>query len=83
MDVVLSPDLERQLAETLEAGRYASANEVISEGLRLLFAANLTRAERLARLREDIQVGLDELDRGEGIPGEVVLEELNARLKRA
>lgn len=83
MDVVLSPDLERQLAETLKAGRYASADEAISEGLRLLFAADLTRAERLARLREDIQVGLDELDRGEGIPGEVVLEELNARLKRA
>jgi len=80
VDVALSPDLERQLAETLEAGRYASASEVISEGLRLLFAANLTRAERLARLQEDLQIGLDELNRGETVDGETALREVNARL---
>ena len=82
MDVALSPDLERQLAETLKTGRYTSASEVISEGLRLLFAANLTRAEQLARLREDIQIGLDQLDRGESVDGETALREVNARLAR-
>jgi len=82
VDVALSPDLERQLAETLKTGRYTSASEVISEGLRLLFAANLTRAEQLARLREDIQIGLDQLDRGESVDGETALREVNARLAR-
>ena len=80
MDVALSPDLERQLAETLENGLYTSASEAISEGLRLLFSANLTRAERLARLREDIQVGLDQLDRGESVDGETAMKEVSARL---
>lgn len=82
VDIALSPDLERQIAETLETGRYASASEVISEGLRLLFAADLTRADRLARLREDIQIGLDQLDRGDSVDGATALKEVNARLAR-
>ena len=83
MNVSLTPELERRIAEKVESGLYTTAREVVCEGLRLLFEAETLRAERLDRLTADIQLGLDQLDQGQGIPGEVVFEELDALLKRA
>ena len=83
MNVSLTPELERRIAEKVESGLYTTASEVVCEGLRLLFEAETLRAERLDRLTADIQLGLDQLDQGQGIPGEVVFEELDALLKRA
>ena len=51
------PFIQYQLA----TGRYQSAQEVVSGALRLL------RDHELETLRKEIQVGIDELDRGEGI----------------
>ena len=80
MDVSLPPDLESQVAETVASGRFRSPEEVIRAGLRLLFEAEQTRAARLAQFHADIQVGLDQLDRGEGIPGDQVFAEITRRL---
>jgi hypothetical protein len=38
------------------------------------------REIKLQELRDDIQISLDELDRGEGIPGEQVFSELKSHL---
>jgi Arc/MetJ-type ribon-helix-helix transcriptional regulator len=38
MQVTLTPDLERQVAEAVAAGRFADPAEAVAEGLRLLFA---------------------------------------------
>jgi antitoxin ParD1/3/4 len=78
MNVSLTPELERRIAEKVESGLYTTASEVVREGLRLLFAADETREQGLARLRADIQIGLDELDRGEGLAGNEVMAELTA-----
>jgi len=82
MNVSLTPELERRIGEKVESGLYTTASEVVREGLRLLFEAEEARGRRLERLRADIQLGLDELDRGEGIPGEQVFAELDARIAR-
>jgi antitoxin ParD1/3/4 len=80
MDVVLPPDLEHQVAETVASGRYRSADEVVHAGLRLLFQAEQTRAARLATFQAEIQAGLDQLDRGEAISAEQLWAEVNRRL---
>jgi antitoxin ParD1/3/4 len=36
MNITLSPDLERLIAEKISSGRYQSADEVVREGLELL-----------------------------------------------
>jgi antitoxin ParD1/3/4 len=69
MNVLLTPELERRIAEEVESGLYSNASEVVRESLRLLFATHETQPKELTRLRADIQLGLDPLDRGEGIPG--------------
>jgi hypothetical protein len=38
------------------------------------------REIKLQELRHDIQISLDQLDRGEGVPGEQVFSELKAHL---
>ena len=38
MEIALAPELERQLAEAVASGRFASASEAMAEGLRRLFA---------------------------------------------
>jgi antitoxin ParD1/3/4 len=64
MNVTISGDAEQLVREELATGRYDSAQEVIQEGLRLLHERSL--------LNEQIEEGLAELDRGEGIPGEEI-----------
>ena len=57
----LSPDLESFVQHEVAAGNYPSAEDVISDGLRLL------RERKLYELRRDIEAGRAQLERGEGI----------------
>ena len=81
MDVALTPEPEKRIAEKVATGLYGSASEVVRESLRLLFSAQDLRGQRLEQLRADIQVGLDELDRDEGIPGDRAFAEVTAFLE--
>lgn len=68
MNVSLTPELEKLVNEKVESGMYASASEVIREGLRLLVERDARNRQRSEQLMREIAVGLEELDRGEGIP---------------
>jgi putative addiction module CopG family antidote len=57
----LPPELQEFVERELATGKYHSREEVICDGLRLL------RERRLYELREAIDAGLGQLDRGEGI----------------
>ena len=82
MNVSLTRELEEYISRKIHSGLYKSASEVIREALRLLRERD--RADRgvLADLHREIQTGLDQLDRGEGIPGEQVLAEVRGRGRR-
>ena len=82
MDVTLTPDLERRIAEKVDAGLYATPGEAVREGLRLLFNADPAPEARMARLDAEIDSGLMELDRGEGLPGESVYEALKTKIAK-
>jgi antitoxin ParD1/3/4 len=74
--VSMNVSLTRELAAFVKArvlsGRYQSDSEVVRQGLRLLeeYEAGLEE------LRRHMAVGVEQLDRREGIDGELVLEEL-------
>jgi antitoxin ParD1/3/4 len=59
--------LAQFVEQEVASGKYGSEVDVLCEGLRLL----QERQRRLRSLRADIQAGLDQLDRGEGIPLDV------------
>lgn len=81
MSVSLPPDLERFVEQQLAGGEYASENEILAEGLRLLRQQKTRRDQ----LRAEIQIGLDELNRGEGEPLDMdrVREKVAQRLSRS
>ncbi len=85
MDVSLSPELERYVQDQVRAGQYASADEAVSHGLRLLQGRDERRRRELEDLRRLIQVGIDQADRGELEPfNENTLAEIRAAaLRRA
>jgi antitoxin ParD1/3/4 len=68
--------LRKFVGQKVKSGHYRSASEVIREGLRLLEDEDRLHDDRLVEVRRKIQVGLDQLDRGEGIPGEDVYKEM-------
>lgn len=68
MNVNLTPQLEDLIRRKVESGLYNSASEVVREALRLLEEQDRIRAVRLQGLRREIQIGLAELDRGDGVP---------------
>jgi antitoxin ParD1/3/4 len=80
MKVSLTPELERRIAEKVESGLYASASEVVREGLRLLFETDALQDRQLAQLRADIQAGLDQADRGQLVDGTVSRARVKAAL---
>jgi antitoxin ParD1/3/4 len=78
VNVSLTPELEKLIYEKVRSGLYNSASEVIREALRLLHERDQVRQQELAALRAKINRGLEQLDRGEGIPESVAVRRLRA-----
>lgn len=81
LNVSLTPELEQLISARVASGRYLSASEVVREGLRLLEERDRLRDEALASVTRKIEEGLDSLDRGEGVDGEALLDELERRIR--
>jgi antitoxin ParD1/3/4 len=79
MNVSLTPELEKLVTQKVESGLYQSASEVIREGLRLLDDQDRIREVRLNEVRKKIETGLDQLDRGEGMPGDQAYAQMKQR----
>jgi len=79
MNVSLTPELETLVAQKVESGLYQSASEVIREGLRLLDDQDRIREVHLNEVRRKIKTGLNQLDRGEGTPGDQAYAQMKQR----
>jgi antitoxin ParD1/3/4 len=56
-----SPELQQLVSQELATGRYSSENDLLLEAVRVLAERDRRREE----LRQQIQIGRDQLDRGE------------------
>ena len=75
MNVHLTQELEQLVQTRVKSGRYNSASEVVRDALRLLAdrdeLMDLRKQElRKQELRKNIALGLDSLQRGEGVDGD-------------
>lgn len=82
MNVSLTPELDRYVEEKVRSGQYRSASEVLRESLRVLQRLDEERQARLDALRQKIDRGLDELDRGMGVDGEEAFDRVLAEIER-
>ena len=78
MNISLTKELEVYVSRKVESGLYHSASEVIRDGLRLMKERDELHQSRLAELREEIAIGVDQADRGQLRPFD---EETTARVK--
>ena len=78
MKVTLAPELERFVAEKVQRGLYRDASEVLNEGLRLLKALEEGDV-RADALREAVDAGIREADRGEVVDGPSAFASVLAR----
>ena len=82
MSMTLRPDTEQRIAEQMRAGRYSSADDVVLDALHLLEQRSRDRKQDADLMRQKITVGLEQLERGEGLDGDKVFAELLEDLER-
>jgi antitoxin ParD1/3/4 len=83
MEIAFRSQEELLIQEKLKTGKYATAYEVIVEALHLLEERDKHYENWLEATREKVAIGIAQLDRGEGIDGEVVIANLREKLKKA
>lgn len=71
MNVNLPPDQQAFIENLVQSGRYASADDAISECVRLLVSRE--------QLRDQVNVGVEQADRGELVDHETVFADLRTR----
>jgi antitoxin ParD1/3/4 len=68
MTINLKPSQENRVAEALRTGAYQNAEDVIDRALEVLHEQNEWLAANREAINTKIHQGIDELERGEGIP---------------
>ena len=77
---VIGDHFETFIKDQIQQGRYASASEVVRDGLRALEDRERLRAAKLGALRSDIRRGADS---GAGIPADTVFAEVRKRIAKS
>jgi antitoxin ParD1/3/4 len=76
MNLELDADLNRTIDELIRVGGYHSPQEVVREALDLLKSREAGRGEALVRLRREVQIGIDQIQRGNVHDAEQVFDDL-------
>ena len=78
MTIHLNPEQEHRIAEALRTGAYRSPDDVIDRALEVLHEQDQWLTANRQAIDTKIRTGIEELERGEGIPE----DELDAYLER-
>lgn len=79
MTVNLTTAQERFIQDQIRLGKYASAEELVAEGLQWIQAEDFI-GKNLETLRQQLDSGLAALDRGESRPAAEVFSRLEKKL---
>ena len=82
MSITLNTAQEKIVAELIATGSFNTADEVLQTALQLLERERESYRWWLATTREQVKEGIESLDRGEGVDGETVVNELLAKLQQ-
>ncbi len=83
MNITLKPEQSELIQQKLNSGKYNNAEEVIAEALQLLSQRDLEYQTWVEETREKVDIAIEELRRGEGIDGDVVIAQLKEKLRQA
>lgn len=83
MNVSLTNELEGFIDDLVASGMYYSASEVVRDGLRLLKDKEDFKNTKLAELRHEVILGVEQAKRGESKPLDVVAVKAEGRRRLA
>ena len=83
MNIQIKPELEQIIQAQIATGRYANPEDVISKALTLLLEWEKGYQQWVEETREKVDVAIGQLDKGEGIDADVVIEQLRDKLRQA
>lgn len=81
MNIKLTSEQESFIAEKVRTSGYSSAEGVVAEGLRLIRAKE-EYEQHLERLRKELDIGIQQADRGELLDGREVFSRILERNKQ-
>jgi antitoxin ParD1/3/4 len=83
MNIQIKPELEEIIQAQIATGRYTNPEDVISKALKLLLEWDKGYQNWVEETREKVDVAIEQLDRGQGIDGDIVIEKLRDKLRKA
>ncbi len=83
MSIILKPEQERFIQEQVSRGRFRSSDEVLAQAFRLLEEKYQQYEDWIEETRHQVDEAAAEFDRGEGLPLETVMEQLQAKFRQA
>lgn len=83
MSITLKPEQEQFIREQVARGRFKSADEVLAQAFKLLEEKYQEYEAWTEQTRQQVDEAAAELDRGEGMPLETVMEQLQTRFRQA
>lgn len=81
MTVTLTPEQEKFIDEQLKSGHFRSASDVISQSLGMLQAQEEFIRTHSLELREKIELGREQVRRGEVVDGRKAIQTLRNKLQ--
>lgn len=82
MTIAIKPELERKIADKVKSGRYASADEVVADALKVLERVEETERLCKADIAAKAEEGWASAERGESISADVAVARLWDRINR-
>ena len=83
MNIQIKPELEQIIEAQIATGRYTNPEDVISKALKLLLEWDKGYQNWVEETRKKVDVAIEQLDRGEGIDGDIVISQLRDKLRQA
>jgi antitoxin ParD1/3/4 len=80
MEISLTPALEQFVKRQMDSGNYLSAADVVLTAIQFFEEHEHVYKGRFGELRREVMLGYEAAERGELMDGEVVFENLRAKL---
>jgi antitoxin ParD1/3/4 len=81
--LIVTPEHEKLIQSHLDTGRYANAEEVLAIALQLLTRLDAEHQAWIEETRQQIAIGIAELDRGEGVDGSTAMNQYLQKFQTA
>jgi antitoxin ParD1/3/4 len=82
MNIQLKPEHKQLIKTRLDSGRYENVDDVITQALKLLEVWEKGYQEWEEETRQQIAVGIAQMERGEVVDGEVVMARLQDKISK-